>query len=104
MLKRNLLLLAGVIALAAVPLVLYRPSEDKEVFAGADGQAQDVIGEVKPEYEPWYRNFWEPPSGEIESMLFSLQAAIGAGLVFYCIGYYGGRHAERNRKTPDASG
>ena len=69
MLKRNLLLLAGVIALAAVPLVVYRPSEDKEIFAGADGQAEEVIGEVKPEYEPWYQNFWEPPSGEIESML-----------------------------------
>ncbi len=32
---------------------------------------------------------WEPPSGEIESLLFALQAAIGAGLV----GFYFGRRS-----------
>ena len=29
---------------------------------------------------------WEPPSGEIESLLFALQAAIGAGFIGYYVG------------------
>ena len=32
------------------------------------------------------QNLWEPPSGEIESLLFSLQVAIGAGAIGYIFG------------------
>jgi cobalt/nickel transport protein len=39
-------------------------------------------------YEPWFQPLWEPPSGEIESLLFSLQAAIGAVIIGYFFGYY----------------
>ncbi len=46
----------------------------------------------KSDYEPWFSNIWEPPSGEIESMLFALQAALGAGF----IGYFFGRLAQKN--------
>ena len=55
-------------------------------FEGADGQAEDVIGEINPDYEPWFDALWEPPSGEIESLLFSLQVAIGAGVIGYIFG------------------
>ena len=49
------------------------------------------ITEVKPEYKPWFTPLFEPPSGEIESLLFSSQAALGAGLIGYAVGLYRGR-------------
>jgi len=58
----------------------------KGEFGGADGQIQEVIGEVDSAYEPWFESLWTPPSGEIESLLFALQAALGAGYIGYYIG------------------
>lgn len=55
-------------------------------FGGADDQIEDTIAEVNEEYEPWFESVWEPPSGEIESLLFALQAAIGAGFIGYYVG------------------
>ena len=104
MTRQNLLLLSGVVLLAVIPLLMHRPGADEELFGGADGQAEELITQIRPDYEPWFSSFWEPPSGEIESMLFSLQAAIGAGLVCYCIGYYRGRHVRRMGSPGDASG
>ncbi len=95
---QNILLLLGVVVLALVPLVIHNPTDggteaETELFSGADGQAADLITEIRPEYEPWFSSFWEPPSGEIEALLFSLQAAIGSGLLFYYIGYRRGGKA-----------
>ena len=59
---------------------------NKGEFAGADGQIQEVIGQVDSTYEPWFKSFWTPPSAEIESLLFALQAALGAGFIGYYIG------------------
>jgi cobalt/nickel transport protein len=101
MMWRNLLLLLGVVVLVAVPLVMYR---GEDAFRGADQQATEAIEKSNPDYEPWYTPLWTPPSAEVESMLFALQAAIGAGLVFYCLGYYRGRHVERKREKTDAPG
>ncbi|MBO1511396.1 energy-coupling factor ABC transporter substrate-binding protein [Metabacillus bambusae] len=80
---KNLVLLFFVILLAIIPLFLQGDAE----FGGADGQAKEMIGELAPSYEPWFSSFWEPPSGEIESLLFSLQAAIGALFIGYVIGF-----------------
>lgn len=55
-------------------------------FGGADGEIEEVIMETREDYEPWFSALWEPPSGEIESLLFSSQAAIGAGFMGYYIG------------------
>ena len=43
----NWLLLLGVVVLAVAPLVLI-----KGEFSGADGQAEDAIKEIQPEYKP----------------------------------------------------
>lgn len=66
--------------------------EDEEAWGGADGAAADLI--EASGYEPWIEPFWEPPSGEIESLLFALQAAIGATVIGYVFGYWKG-----SRKT-----
>mgnify|MGYP000516334735 CR=1 FL=1 len=50
------------------------------------GQAEEVILELQPDYEPWFEPILEPASGEVESLLFALQAAIGAGVVGFVLG------------------
>jgi cobalt/nickel transport protein len=61
-------------------------------FGGADGAAEDVIAEINPDYEPWFEGIgFEPPGGETESLLFALQAAFGAVVIGYTIGYYKGK-------------
>jgi len=83
----NWLLVLAVITLAVAPLIFVRGAE----FSGSDDQAEKAITEVKPGYQPWFKPLFEPPSGEIESLLFSSQAALGAGVVGYAIGLYRGR-------------
>ncbi|MFA8436036.1 MAG: energy-coupling factor ABC transporter substrate-binding protein [Marinifilaceae bacterium] len=85
--KQNILLLLGVVLLIVLPLLFNGNAE----YGGADGLAEEMIGQIDPGYQAWYSNIWEPPSGEIESLLFALQAAIGAGIVCYVIGYYKGK-------------
>lgn len=58
-------------------------------WLGADDAAAAAISSSG--YEPWFSPIWEPPSREIESLLFSLQAAIGAGIIGYIAGWYRGR-------------
>jgi len=84
MARRNAFLLLMAIALAIVPLFMGFHGE--EVFGGADGKAQALITEIQPAYKPWIGPVWEPPSGEIASLLFALQAALGAGFLGYYLG------------------
>ncbi|GFN34823.1 energy-coupling factor ABC transporter substrate-binding protein [Tepidimicrobium xylanilyticum] len=80
--KTNLLLILLAIVMVITPLFIKKDAE----FEGADGQAEGVITEINPDYEPWFDAIWEPPSSEIESLLFSLQVAIGAGAIGYIFG------------------
>ncbi|TVQ49222.1 MAG: energy-coupling factor ABC transporter substrate-binding protein [Gloeocapsa sp. DLM2.Bin57] len=88
----NYLLIAGVLLLALIPLVFV-----KGEFMGADEEAEEAITTLNPDFEPWFESILEPPSGEVESLLFSTQAAIGGGIVGYVIGLYKGRNAPPNR-------
>lgn len=85
--KKNILLLGIVIILAIIPLYTAKNAE----FGGADGQAEEAITQLNPNYKPWFSSIWEPPSGEIESLLFALQACLGTGLIAYYIGLSKGR-------------
>jgi len=89
--KNSWILIVLVIILAVVPLFMVQNSE----FGGADGAAEEVITEINPSYEPWFAPFWEPPGGETESLLFALQAAIGAGF----LGYYFGLKRGQSKAT-----
>jgi cobalt/nickel transport protein len=86
--QKNLLLLVLVIVITVVPLYIARGSE----FGGADGEAETVITEISSDYEPWASPIFEPASGEIESMLFALQAAIGAGIIGFGFGRLSAKH------------
>lgn len=89
---KSLILILFVVALAVVPLLLMPEAE----FLGADGLAEEAIAELNPDYNPWFSSVWEPPSGEVESLLFALQAALGSGFVFYYFGYRNGRKSKDN--------
>lgn len=80
--KKNLILSIIVIVLAVLPLITLKNAE----FAGADGLAETAITEINPDYEPWFSSLYEPASGEIESLLFVVQAALGAGVAGFILG------------------
>ncbi|MET9436456.1 energy-coupling factor ABC transporter substrate-binding protein [Streptomyces sp. NPDC006551] len=104
--KINALLLLAVAALAVLPLVLGLGDHKEEPFAGADAEAEAAITEIRPDYEPWFSPLYEPPSGEVESALFALQAAIGAGVLAYYFGLRRGRRQGEERaaaKVPPAA-
>ena len=65
------------------PLMTIRDSE----FGGADGAAEELIGEVDPGYPPWAESIIELPGGETESLLFCLQTALGAIVIGFGFGY-----------------
>jgi len=94
--SKNLILLAIVVILAFAPFIMTHNAE----FAGSDDQAQQAIGSLNANYQPWFKPLWEPPSGEVESFLFALQAAIGSGFVFYYIGYSKGKYSASKKDQP----
>jgi cobalt/nickel transport protein len=66
-------------------------------YGGADDKPAGVIDQITGgTYKPIAKPIWEPPSAEIESLLFALQAAIGAGVIGYFLGYY---RAKKTMKT-----
>lgn len=86
----NLILLILTIIIVIAPMVIYSGlGEDQGYFGGSDDQGSDAVTETG--YEPWFSSFWEPPSGEIESLLFAVQAAIGAIIIGYIFGYWRGQ-------------
>lgn len=80
--KKNTILFLLAVALITIPLLINPGAE----YGGADGQAEGIINQINPGYEPWFNSLYEPPSGEIESLLFSTQAALGAGIIGYYLG------------------
>jgi cobalt/nickel transport protein len=106
--RQNLLILLAVIVLAVAPLwIVDTPEPDAqgntpEIFLGADDKAKNAIGEIAPDYAPWFEPLFEPPSGEIASLLFALQAALGAGFLGYYIGAARAREKLRRELGVDA--
>ena len=83
----NWFLILVVLALGVAPLIFVPHGK----FGGSDDKAKAAITEIQPEYKPWFQSPFTPASGEIASLLFASQAALGAGVVGYVIGVYKGR-------------
>jgi cobalt/nickel transport protein len=85
-----------VIAIVAFcALFLYTSSTMRSAeFSGSDTVGSklimDLSGNPAEKFQPLIPQ-WEPPSGEIESCLFALQAAIGGILVGGVFGYWIGQ-------------
>lgn len=54
-------------------------------YSGTDDAAENAISTIQKDYEPWFSPLFEPPGSEVESLLFTLQGSIGAGIIFYVI-------------------
>ncbi|MBI5164654.1 MAG: energy-coupling factor ABC transporter substrate-binding protein [Magnetospirillum sp.] len=76
----NRILLAMAVLVMAAPLLLGIDGE----FSGSDGQAQAAIAATG--YRPWAQPLWSPPSQEVESLLFAVQAALGGLGLGYVLG------------------
>ena len=87
----NIAFLGLAAALVMIPLFMMPGAK----FFGTDDLAGQVIAQLRPDYKPWIHSFWEPPSGEVATLLFALQAALGAGF----IGYYLGSRRNRVKKS-----
>ena len=87
----NIILALLVVVIVIAPMIMYSGlGEDQGYFGGSDDQGSDGVSETG--YQPWFSSFWEPPSGEIESLLFAVQAAIGAIIIGYFFGYWRGQN------------
>ncbi|MDD3233147.1 MAG: cobalt transport protein CbiN [Candidatus Methanomethylophilus sp.] len=79
----------AVIALLVVGALAYGAANGSE-FGGSDDAGGDIIADENGgSYTPWTHGIWggyELPS-ETESFLFALQAAIGAVIIGFFIGY-----------------
>jgi cobalt/nickel transport protein len=93
--RYTLELLAGITILAFCALFLYTSSTMSGAeFAGSDNVGSGLIAELSgiplDNFQPLIPQ-WEPPSGEIESALFALQAAVGGILVGGVFGFWIGQ-------------
>ncbi len=86
--RTNLILILLVVLISVLPLFFHPPGSE---FSGTDDQGPALIEQAHPDYKVWFSPVWEPPSGEIESLFFALQAAIGAGIVGFGLGYLKGK-------------
>jgi cobalt/nickel transport protein len=97
--RTNLLLLLGVVLLVVLPLALVHGK-----FEGSDDQGSAAIAASVPGFKPWAHPVWTPPSPEIESLLFALQAALGAGVIGYVVGrIHGASQAKDASKATESS-
>jgi len=96
MLAKNLILALIVAILTVTPLFVIKNA----TFGGADDKGKQAITQIDTNYKPWFSSMWTPPSAEIASLLFSFQAAIGAGFIGYYFGYAKGKkRSSKGEKT-----
>ncbi|MCX7445337.1 energy-coupling factor ABC transporter substrate-binding protein [Corynebacterium sp. P7003] len=94
-------------AIAVFPMFYnFGDPDAEEQFGGSDGAAEEIVAEQNPDYEPWASPLIGELPGEVESGLFALQAALGAGILGFAIGNYRGRTRaeERASRTSAAVG
>lgn len=92
--KTNIYLLIGVILLILIPFMFV-----KGEYGGSDDQGTAQIKKFDPGYKVWAHPVWTPPSGEIESLLFTVQGSLGTGIICYLIGIaHGKKKALQDKK------
>jgi cobalt/nickel transport protein len=98
--RTNYLLMLGVVLLVIIPLVFVNGK-----FNGSDDAGSNAIAASVPGFKPWFHPLWTPPSSEIESLLFAVQAAFGAGIIGYVLGRIHGVASARDaqKKSPPSN-
>lgn len=84
------LLVALLVAVFSISLVLApEPPDGHEAFGGTDAAVTRMLEEQG--VEPWFESLLVPGSGEVESGLFAMQAAMGAGVLGFVLGTFSAR-------------
>ena len=83
----NIIIACAALILGALPFFMKRDA----AFRGTDSGASEIIREMSPQTGTGRAPLWSPPGPEMETLLFSLQAAAGSGIVCFIIGYYVGK-------------
>jgi len=96
--RANLILVLLVLALMIGPLLFV-----KGEFGGSDDQGSAAVVSSREGFKPWFEPVWKPPSPEVESLLFAVQAAFGAGIIGYVIGRAHGAAKERDAQAKGTS-
>ena len=96
-------LLGAVVLIFLISLVVGNKmaSDPDEAFGGTDDAATEAAEQAGA--EPWFKPVAPPAGGEIESGLFAMQAALGSGIMFYCLGRMAGRRKAEKEAGRSAS-
>jgi cobalt/nickel transport system permease protein len=86
--KHYAVLIAVLLTIFLIPIVVL-PGAD---FGGADDAAGEIISNMG--YVPWFNSIWTLPEG-LESLMFAVQAIIGASIIAYIVGYERGKRQSR---------
>ena len=94
-------LLGAVVLIFLISLVVGNKmaSAPDEAFGGTDDAATEAAEQAGA--EPWFKPLFEP-AGEVESGLFAIQAAIGSGIIFFCLGRMSGRRVAGKEAAAEA--
>ena len=96
----NILLALALVVIFGISFVVGGVHTDpEERFAGTDASATSQIEAANPDYVPWFQPFFQPESGEVESGLFALQAALGGTVLGFA---FGGLWGRRRAQAPAA--
>lgn len=95
--KNFILILAAV----AVTLAAFIFAPKGVEYSGTDDAAEKTISSIQKDYEPWFSPIFEPAGPEVESLLFTLQGSIGAGVIFYVIGYHKGKKQGQQKENSE---
>ena len=72
-------------------------------FVGSDDQGSQTIHQVDPNYVVWFHSIWIAPP-EIQTLLFSVQAAIGASIIGFFVGNERGKRLAREGRGENDDG
>lgn len=87
--KTAIVLLIVAILISVIPIFALKGAE----FGGSDDAGSEMISEIQGDYEPWFTPVLENAigrelPGEIESLLFCTQTAIGVGVISFFLGRF----------------
>lgn len=91
--KQNIILILMILALIILPFTVCNTKN----FKGTDDKASSEIKDIDKNYKPWFKGFEILKSEELKSTFFAIQAAIGAGILCYYIGFSRGKRSNINK-------
>ncbi len=94
-------IIAGLVALVLLFCIPFYTAPAESEFGGTDSTVTKIL--KGKDVEPWFEPIAPPAGDEVESGLFAMQAALGSGIMFYCLGRMAGRRKAEKEAARSAS-